>query len=209
MAAVAGIERAGRAAPAPTRRAVKRRSYPVWRWVILLAAGIYFLIPLYAALRFAGISSFGQVFHQAGFSTLLEPGRGHHGAHPGADGADNDLRSPAPAGAAAPVREHHDPAHRHPARRADPRGPAGVAGESQGDALPARAGVRGLGHAVRLPLAGRRTARARPQDAGRCVQLARRQVADHAVAGWTLVDASNSLGAKWPTTLWRVVLPNL
>jgi len=25
----------------------------------------------------------------------------------------------------------------------------------------------------------------------------------------TLVDASNSLGARWPTTLWRVVLPNL
>jgi putative spermidine/putrescine transport system permease protein len=25
----------------------------------------------------------------------------------------------------------------------------------------------------------------------------------------TLVDASNSLGAGWPTTLWRVVIPNL
>ncbi len=43
----------------------------MWRWIILVVAGIYFLIPLYAALRFAGISSFGQVVHQAGFSDAL------------------------------------------------------------------------------------------------------------------------------------------
>ena len=36
-----------------------------------MVAGIYFLIPLYAALRFAGISSFGQVVKQTGFSDAL------------------------------------------------------------------------------------------------------------------------------------------
>jgi len=49
----------------------RRRSVPVWRWVILLLTGVYFLIPLYAALRFAGIASFGKVVHQTGFSDAL------------------------------------------------------------------------------------------------------------------------------------------
>jgi hypothetical protein len=35
-----------------TRRSV---SFPAWRWVILLIAGVYFLLPLYAAIRFAGV----------------------------------------------------------------------------------------------------------------------------------------------------------
>ena len=38
-----------------------------WRWVVLLAAGVYFLVPLYAALRFAGFRAFGTVFVQPGF----------------------------------------------------------------------------------------------------------------------------------------------
>ena len=63
------------AASPPTRtaaaRAGRRRSLPVWRWVILLGAGIYFLIPLYAALRFSGFGTFGQVFSQVGFSDAL------------------------------------------------------------------------------------------------------------------------------------------
>ena len=71
MAAVTE-RRAGRPeAPAPAPRHRRRRSFPVWRWVILVLTGVYFLIPLYAALRFAGISSFGQVVHQAGFSDAL------------------------------------------------------------------------------------------------------------------------------------------
>jgi putative spermidine/putrescine transport system permease protein len=45
--------------------------YPVWRWVILLVAGIYFLLPLYAAIRFAGLKAFGSVFTQAGFGSAL------------------------------------------------------------------------------------------------------------------------------------------
>lgn len=59
-------------APAPAPAAApRRRSVPVWRWVILLIAAIYFLLPLYAALRFAGIKAFGAVFTQAGFGSSL------------------------------------------------------------------------------------------------------------------------------------------
>ena len=45
--------------------------FPVWRWAILLVAGVYFLLPLYAALRFAGIKAFGSVFTQPGFGAAL------------------------------------------------------------------------------------------------------------------------------------------
>ena len=65
MAAVADVE-AGAPASA-TGPAARRRSFPVWRWVILLVAGAYFLIPLYAALRFAGLKAFGDIFKQSGF----------------------------------------------------------------------------------------------------------------------------------------------
>ena len=51
-----------------TRRSV---SFPVWRWAILLIAGVYFLLPLYAALRFAGVKAFGSVFTQPGFGSSL------------------------------------------------------------------------------------------------------------------------------------------
>ena len=45
--------------------------FPAWRWVILLVAGVYFLLPLYAAIRFAGIKAFGSVFTQPGFGSSL------------------------------------------------------------------------------------------------------------------------------------------
>ena len=48
------------------------RQFPVWRWVILLMVGAYFVIPLVAALRFTGFSSFPQVVHQEGFSAAFE-----------------------------------------------------------------------------------------------------------------------------------------
>ena len=51
-----------------TRRSA---SFPVWRWVILLIAGVYFLLPLYAAIRFAGVKAFGSVFTQPGFGSSL------------------------------------------------------------------------------------------------------------------------------------------
>ncbi|MGD0555584.1 MAG: ABC transporter permease subunit [Streptosporangiaceae bacterium] len=44
---------------------------PFWRWIILVVAAVYFLLPLYAALRFAGFSSFGSVISQPGFTTAL------------------------------------------------------------------------------------------------------------------------------------------
>ena len=59
-------------APAPAPVAARRRgSFPAWRWAILLIAGIYFLLPLYAAIRFAGFSAFGAVVTQPGFGSAL------------------------------------------------------------------------------------------------------------------------------------------
>jgi putative spermidine/putrescine transport system permease protein len=66
MAAVT-TERAPARAPARRRRG----QLPVWRWVVLIIAGIYFLLPLYAALRFAGLKAFGSVFTQQGFGSSL------------------------------------------------------------------------------------------------------------------------------------------
>ncbi len=59
-------------APAPAAPRPRRRGQvPVWRWVILLIAGLYFLLPLYAALRFAGVKAFGTVFTSPGFVPAL------------------------------------------------------------------------------------------------------------------------------------------
>jgi putative spermidine/putrescine transport system permease protein len=59
-------------APAPAPAAARRRgSFPAWRWAILLVAGVYFLLPLYAAMRFAGFSAFGAVVTQPGFGSAL------------------------------------------------------------------------------------------------------------------------------------------
>jgi len=43
----------------------------VWRWVVLTLAAVYFLLPLWAALRFAGISAFGSLIGFAGFGSAL------------------------------------------------------------------------------------------------------------------------------------------
>jgi putative spermidine/putrescine transport system permease protein len=68
MAALTRSPLAARGAPPGGSR---RRSLPVWRWVILLAAAGYFLVPLGGALRFAGVSAFGGVIDQPGFTTSL------------------------------------------------------------------------------------------------------------------------------------------
>jgi putative spermidine/putrescine transport system permease protein len=70
MAAVASVDTQAHA-PTPAPGPVQRRSFPVWRWVILLLAGAYFLIPLYAALRFAGIKAFPDIFQQSGFFSAI------------------------------------------------------------------------------------------------------------------------------------------
>ena len=69
MAEVAGVQTGART-PA-TGPAAHRRSFPVWRWAILLVAGAYFLIPLYAALRFAGLKAFPDIFKQSGFFSAI------------------------------------------------------------------------------------------------------------------------------------------
>jgi len=43
----------------------------VWRWLVLLVTAVYFLLPLWAALRFAGVSAFGSVVGEPGFSSSL------------------------------------------------------------------------------------------------------------------------------------------
>ena len=43
----------------------------IWRWVVLLVAGVYFLVPLAVAFRFAGIKAFGSVVSQSGFTSSL------------------------------------------------------------------------------------------------------------------------------------------
>ena len=61
------------AAPAGVARGKnrRRRSLPVWRWVILLITAVFFLLPLWGALRFSGISAFGNVVGEAGFTSSL------------------------------------------------------------------------------------------------------------------------------------------
>ncbi len=72
MATVASAEQqAGAQAPAPHRPSGARRSVPVWRWVILLVAAAYFFIPLYAALRFAGFRAFTQVTSYPSFGSAF------------------------------------------------------------------------------------------------------------------------------------------
>lgn len=55
--------------PATDRPAKARRSVPVWRWVVLLIAAAYFLIPLYAAVKFAGFRAFTQVTSYPSFGS--------------------------------------------------------------------------------------------------------------------------------------------
>ena len=52
-------------------RTSTRDGFRPWRWVILILAAIYFLLPLYAAIKFAGLGSFGSVVHQSGFGASL------------------------------------------------------------------------------------------------------------------------------------------
>jgi putative spermidine/putrescine transport system permease protein len=70
MAAVAA-KSAREPAPVPVTVPGRRGSRSVWRWVILVVAGLYFLLPLYAAVRFAGLKAFGTVFTSPGFVPSL------------------------------------------------------------------------------------------------------------------------------------------
>jgi putative spermidine/putrescine transport system permease protein len=68
MAAVASAEQIGSQAPRP---AAGRRSFPVWRWAVLLIAALYFGIPLYAGLKFAGFKAFTQVVGYQDFGSAF------------------------------------------------------------------------------------------------------------------------------------------
>jgi putative spermidine/putrescine transport system permease protein len=193
MAAVASVEQAGAQAPAPTTRsAAGRRSFPVWRWAILLIAGGYFLIPLYAAVRFAGWRAFPAVLHQPGFASSI--GLSLHLAvittiltlvlmvptivyvH---------LRLPR-------IRRIMEAITILPIVIPPIVLIVGVLQVAPGY-LKGTPNLLALEYVVlAMPFAYRSL------DAGlRSFDLK------------TMVEASNSLGAGWPTTLWRVVLPNL
>jgi len=190
MATVIGQELADEAAAAwaPGRR----RPVPVWRWVILLLTGVYFLIPLYAALRFAGIASFDDVVHQTGFSealilslklavmttvitlALMVPTTIY--VH---------LRLPG-------LRRLLESITILPIVIPPVVLIVGVLEVSPGY-LKSTPYLLGLVYVIlAMPFAYRSL------DAGlRSLELR------------TLVDAASSLGARWPATLWRVILPNL
>jgi putative spermidine/putrescine transport system permease protein len=170
----------------------RRRSYPVWRWITLVIAGLYFVIPLYAAFQFTGWNAFGQVFSQVGFSdaiilsiklavittmltlVLMVPTTVY--VH---------LRLPT-------IRPLLESITILPIVIPPVVLILGVL-----DISPAS--LKGTPYLLALvyvvlamPFAYRTL------DAGlRSLDLK------------TLVDASNSLGAGWPSTLWRVILPNL
>ena len=72
MAAIAESAVGGAASPrARGRRRTGSSASTVWRWVVLLIAGVYFLVPLAVALRFAGIKAFGSVVSETGFTSSL------------------------------------------------------------------------------------------------------------------------------------------
>jgi putative spermidine/putrescine transport system permease protein len=191
MAAVTEAPAGMPAAPADAPRA-RRRSYPVWRWVILIVAGLYFAVPLYAAFQFTGIKAFGQVFSQVGFSdaitlsiklavittvltlVLMVPTTIY--VH---------LRLPA-------IRPLLESITILPIVIPPVVLILGVLDVSPGN-LKGTPYLLALVYVVlAMPFAYRSL------DAGlRSLDLK------------TLVDASNSLGAGWPSTLWRVILPNL
>jgi putative spermidine/putrescine transport system permease protein len=58
-------------APRQAGRQVTVPPATIWRWVVLIVAAVYFLLPLIVAFRFAGIKSFGSVISESGFTSSL------------------------------------------------------------------------------------------------------------------------------------------
>ena len=190
MAAVTSVETG---APTPaTRPAARRRSFPVWRWAILLIAAAYFLIPLYAALRFAGLKAFTQVVGYTGFTSAIGL----------------SLRLAVITTILTLVLMVPTTVYVHlrlPQIRRSMEGITilpivippivliiGVLKVAPGFLLSTPYLLALVYVILAMPFAYRSL------DAGlRAFDLK------------TMVEASNSLGAGWPTTLWRVVLPNI
>jgi putative spermidine/putrescine transport system permease protein len=189
MAAVASAEAGRQTSPVP---AARRRTFPVWRWAILLIAAAYFLIPLYAGLRFAGFKAFTQVTSYPSFGSafglsirlavvatvltlvLMVPTAVY--VH---------LRLPR-------IRRLMEAVTILPIVIPPIVLIIGVLKVAPGSLL-GTPYLLGLEYVIlAMPFAYRSL------DAGlRSFDVK------------TLVEASNSLGAGWPTTLWRVVIPNL
>jgi putative spermidine/putrescine transport system permease protein len=192
VATVAEVE-AGTQSPTPaTRPAPRWRTFPFWRWAILLIAGVYFLIPLYAGLRFAGLKAFGDVFTYPGFGSAVGL----------------SLRLALITTILTLVLMVPTTVYVHlrlPEIRRTMEGITilpivippivliiGVLKVAPGFLLSTPYLLALVYVVLAMPFAYRSL------DAGlRAVDLK------------TLVEASNSLGASWPTTLWRVVLPNI
>jgi len=192
MATVADVQ-AGTHAPTPaTRPAPRWRTFPFWRWAILLIAGVYFLIPLYAGLRFAGLKAFANVFTYPGFGSavglslrlalittiltlvLMVPTTVY--VH---------LRLPQ-------IRRSMDGITILPIVIPPIVLIIGVLKVAPSFLLSTPYLLALVYVVLAMPFAYRSL------DAGlRAVDLK------------TLVEASNSLGAGWPATLWRIVLPNI
>jgi putative spermidine/putrescine transport system permease protein len=192
MATVTPTEHTDLAAAAASPAGRQRPRPPVWRWIILVIAGVYFFIPLYAALRFAGVRAFPAVLHQSGFTgaltlslrlalittvltlVLMVPTTIY--VH---------LRLPK-------LRRLLEAVTILPIVIPPIVLIVGVLQVSPGS-LKSSPDLLGLEYVIlAMPFAYRSI------DAGlRALDLR------------TLVEASNSLGAGWPSTLWRVLLPNL
>jgi putative spermidine/putrescine transport system permease protein len=192
MAAVESALRDAAQVPAPELQTAGRRSFPAWRWVILLVAAAYFLIPLYSALKFAGFKAFTQVTSYPSFGSafllslrlaliatvltlvLMVPTTVYI-----------YLRLPR-------LRRLMEAITIVPIVIPPIVLIIGVLKLAPGFLL-ATPNLLGLEYVVlAMPFAYRSL------DAGLRSFDVR-----------TLVEASNSLGAGWPTTLWRVVIPNL
>jgi putative spermidine/putrescine transport system permease protein len=189
MATVASAQQLGSATPRPVAR---RRSFPVWRWAILLIAAIYFGIPLYSGLKFAGFKAFTQVVGYQDFGSafglslrlaliatvltlvLMVPTTVY--VH---------LRLPR-------IRRLMEAITILPIVIPPIVLIIGVLKVAPGFLI-STPNLLGLEYVIlAMPFAYRSL------DSGlRSFDVK------------TLVEASNSLGAGWPTTLWRVVIPNL
>jgi putative spermidine/putrescine transport system permease protein len=189
MATVITAQQAGVPVGTP---AARRRSWPVWRWVILLIAALYFGIPLYAGLKFAGFKAFTQVTGYQGFGSafalslrlaliatvltlvLMVPTTVY--VH---------LRLPR-------IRRAMEAITILPIVIPPIVLIIGVLKVAPGFLI-STPDLLGLEYVIlAMPFAYRSL------DSGlRSFDVK------------TLVEASNSLGAGWPTTLWRVVIPNL
>ena len=192
MAAVASVQ-TGAQAPAPaSRRTAGRRRFAGWRWAILLVAAAYFLIPLYSALRFSGFKAFTKVtsYPQFGSAFALSLWLALI-----ATVLTLVLMVPTT------VYVHLRLPRLRPLMEAITIMPVvippivliiGVLKVAPGFLI-ASPNLLGLEYVVlAMPFAYRSL------DAGL-----------RSFDAKTMVEASNSLGAGWPTTLWRVVIPNL